>query len=116
MEKISLIASIICAVTSLTTSLRGLARSREFTDHDIEALASSARLPGIKTKQSFSSSHNPFIYRTSTLIWFLLAVAFAVPTLVRLLSEGDEIGILIWLLSFGLLAAVILLIWRRVKI
>ena len=115
MENISLIASIICALTAVTTALRGLARSREFPDHDIETLASSARLPGIKSKQTFSSSHNLFIYRLSTIIWFVLAVVFAIPTLLRLMDEVDDIGILIWALSFGSLAIIILLIWRKVK-
>jgi hypothetical protein len=116
MEKISLIASIICAFTSLTTALRGLARSREYPDKDIETLQSSARLPRITARQSFSSSHNLFIYRLSTLIWFILAILFAVPTLLRLTDEVNNAGVLIWTISYGLLAILILLIWRWVKI
>ncbi len=113
MEKITLIAAIICAVTSLTTSLRGLARAREYPDTDLEVLRSSARLPGIIKKQNFSSGHNLFIYRLSTVIWFVLSMIFAAPTYYSFWADKSIPGIMVCIALFITLAVVIFFIWAK---
>ncbi|MDO8281725.1 MAG: hypothetical protein Q7U10_03735 [Thermodesulfovibrionia bacterium] len=115
MENISLIASIISALTALTTSLRGLGRFREESALDIETLKSDARLSGIKAEPVQSSNRNFFIYRLSTFIWFMLSILFAIPTLLRYREESYSLGIMIWASSFILLAVVLLLIWRKIR-
>jgi hypothetical protein len=115
-KKFSLIASIISAITAITTSIRGLARSREYPAHDIEALKSSARLSGIRTEQGRPSNNIFFIYSLSTLIWFLLSIIFAIPIYIRFWSDKDPLGIFIWISSFIVLAVVLLTIWRKINI
>ncbi|MBI4826661.1 MAG: hypothetical protein HY807_09640 [Nitrospirae bacterium] len=116
MENISLIAAIISALTALTTSLRGLGRTREEAAPDIEVLKSDARLSDIKSEHHSSSNRNFFIYRLSTFIWFMLSILFAIPTFIRYREESYRLGIMIWTSSFIALAAVLLFIWRKIKI
>lgn len=95
--KISLIASIISALTAVTTSLRALGRSREYSGlepHELQKKLS--------------------VFRLSIIIWYVLAVVFAVPFLAGKWTEQKYAGLFLWILLFLVLWFILRIIWRRV--
>jgi len=97
--KIAQIASVISAVTAVTTSLRAVGKSRE-----------NSGLAPDKVRKIILP------YRIVTVIWFVLAVIFAAPSLFDSWAGGKFISLLLLLLFFLVLGGLLYLIWRRVLI
>lgn len=115
-ETIALIASIISAVTAVTTSLRALGKSREYSRFEIEALKSSARLSNIEINHLPLPKKQLSLYRVVIIIWFVLSIFFAVPLMVLKWESQKNIWLLILeLLPFLVLGIVLRLIWRRIN-
>lgn len=115
LETILQIASVVSAVTAVTTSLRALGKSREYSRYELEALKSRARLSHIEINQSPSLQKQLSLYRVVTLIWFVLSIIFAMSLLIlRWKTQKDIWVLLLKLLPFLLLGIVLWLIWRRI--
>ena len=98
METIAQIASVISGLTALTTSLRAVGKSRE-----------SSGLSADKVRKII------FPYRMVSVVWFVLAIIFAFPSLSKALEEGKNVSLLFWAGFFLLLIVLNGVIWRRVK-
>lgn len=111
METIALIASLICGLTALTTSLRARGRSREVSRSQIiSELSSSGRAEGIQARDITRKGHRPSLYLIVTLIWYGLAILFALPVMHRLYSAGETNKLIVLaavLILFFLCSAVI---------
>ena len=110
LENIALIASVISAITAVTTSLRALGRSREnMTDHNVSKLKTSCRTGCFKSTGNTDRSSSLLIHLISTVIWFILAIIFAVPAV----TDYSAKGLFLLALPFLFLLMIILLIWRK---
>ncbi len=116
-KTILLITSIISAVTAVSTSLRALGKSREYSRYEIEALKSSARLSNVEINHLPLPKKQLSLYRVITIMWFVLSIVFAAPLIVLRWKGQKDIGVLLLgLLPFLLLGIVLRLIWRRIKV
>ncbi len=95
--KIAQIASIISALTAVTTSLRALGKSREYSHLEPQAF-----------RRHFS------VFRLSVVIWYVLSVVFAVPSLSRSWTLEENVSLLLWAVFFLFITGLIFLIWRRI--
>jgi len=97
LETISLIASIISALTSVTTSLRALGKSREYS------------------RLRHSEFHSMFLlYLAVTVIWFIISIIFVSPILYKGWVSSSYAGLYTGVLSFLFLFLVLWLIWKRI--
>lgn len=110
LENIALIASVISAITALTTSLRALGRSREnMTDKSVSKLKTGCRTGCSKCTGDTGRNSSLTIHLISTVIWFVLAIIFAVPAF----TDYSAKGLFLRSLPFLFLLLLILLIWRK---
>ena len=98
LKNISLIASVISALTAITTSLRALGRSRET---DFPSSPTSLRLKDL------------MIHILVTIVWFGLSMIFAVPLIKERLSGGPDTSLLPLIVPFALVVIVCCLIWWK---
>jgi len=96
--KIAQVASVISAVTAVTTSLRAVGKSRE-----------NSRLAPDKMRKII------FPYRIITVVWFILAIIFASPSLSEAWAEGKGVSLLLWVGFFLLIVVLLWLIWKKVE-
>jgi hypothetical protein len=94
LKNISLIASIISALTAITTSFRALGKSRE---EDFPAGSTGVKLKAL------------MLHLLVTVIWFGLSIIFVVP----MIKEHLSTSLLPLLLPFALVAIVCCLIWWK---
>ena len=99
LNTIALIASIICALSAVTTSLRALGKAREYSRHE---------------QHEFSKSLS--VFRLSVIIWYILSVIFAVPVLAEKWIEQRYTRLFLWALLFLILFFALRLIWKKVDL
>lgn len=97
LKTIALIASGVSALTAVTTSIRALGKSREYTDREDTKLRRALLLYGVVT-----------------VIWFALSIIFALPLLIRDITGISAAGIFYRALPFLSLFIILLGIWVRV--
>ena len=115
LKNIALIASVISAVTAVTTSLRALGKSRENLRCDIESsIKTGCRMSGCKTTQPSSGQNSLIMHVIVTVIWFMLAVLCALPVLHQKWERGIDIQLFLWTSPFLLLLIIICLIWWKI--
>ena len=112
LNKISFIASVISAVTAVTTSLRALGRSRENARYESESKIRTGCRVGDYGHQP-PPRGNLRLHLLVTIIWFVLSIIFALPLLSRSFSEEGISGLYTWILLFIIIAVVNILIWRK---
>jgi polyferredoxin len=116
LKNISLIASVICGLTALTTSLRALGKSREEDRRDIETLIkTSCRVSSSNKRQENTARGSLLIYLVVTIIWFLLSVVFISPYIYEFWMDGKINAVILWLSPFLLLTIALMIIWQHVK-
>lgn len=98
LKDISLIASVISALTAVTTSFRALGRSREV---DFPTGPTPLRLKGL------------LLHLFVTFVWFGLSIIFALPLIREHLSGGPETALLQIISPFALIAIICSLIWWK---
>ena len=114
LENISLIASVISAVTAITTSLRALGKSRENECREIKSkISTGCRVGDFQRVKKPVQTNSLIIHLISTIIWFVLSAVFAMPLFSRKWAEGLDTGPILLALPFLLLLAVIILIWQK---
>ena len=115
MENIALIASVICALTALTTSFRAVGVSREYSRNELESkIKTSCRIGETNGVPPVSQRSSLRLHLLVTGIWYILSVIFILPMAVHKWSNGIDAGLIIWVLPFIFLAAVISLVWIKV--
>ncbi len=114
LENIALIASVISALTAVTTSLRAVGKSREDSRSDMMSKITEGCRIGSCRKNGSLKDRGLLLYLISTMIWFLLSVIFIVPVVANSLHGSRDVRLFLWISPF--LALVILLgfIWRRI--
>ena len=115
LKNIPLIASIISALTAVTTSLRALGKSREYLRHEIELkIKASCRVGGHTVQDTKGKCNGILIHFIVTIIWFVLSVIFALPVLNEKMGEDVKSALLQYSLPFLLLLILLGLIWWKV--
>ncbi|MBI5408270.1 MAG: hypothetical protein HZA14_02780 [Nitrospirae bacterium] len=111
LENIALIASIISAITAVTTSLRAMGKARESAqDELIKTGCRTADYRGGEKKARMGGLFQHFI---STVIWFILSVVFAAPLLIQKWKTQKDAVLFFWCMPFLLLIVLLWLIWRK---
>ncbi len=115
LENIALIASLISALTAITTSLRALGKSHENSRYELEyAAKAGCRIADYKANQSTAHQRSLLLYLVVTVIWFVLSVIFAAPFFIRNWSNRIDITLILSILPFLLLIIVLWLIWLKI--
>ncbi len=115
LENIALIASVISAITAVTTSIRALGKAHENVRSNIKSgIATGCRLSNSETSKSFGSSSNLLTYVISTFIWLVLSIVFALPKFNPVWTNGFDTGLVFFLFPFVVLIILILFIWRKI--
>jgi len=115
LENIAFIASVISAITAVTTSLRAVGVSREYSRFECESrIKSSCRVGGPDAATPTSQRSSLRLHMFVTVVWYILSVVFALPLFVSRWSNGSTL--LEGTAAFLLLAGLLVLIWRNVLI
>jgi hypothetical protein len=115
LEKIAVIASVICALTAVTTSLRALGKSREQSRYEtVSKLVTSSRVYGYTAHRPETTRKNLFLHLAVTIIWFILSLVFSAPLLIQRWAREKDIMVFLWVLLFVCLGIILWFIWRRV--
>ncbi len=115
LEKISLIASIISGIAAITSSLRAVGVSREFTRNEsVSTIKTSCRV-GNASPSSASQRSNLKLHFFVTVVWYVLSVIFALPYYAQYWTGTVETGILLLVSPFIILTVIIMFIWTRVR-
>ncbi len=115
LEKIALIASVISALTAVTTSLRALGKSREhFRYETISKLMTSSRVVGYAANKPETNRKNLLLHLIVTIVWFILSFAFITPLLIQKWVNEKDMMVFLWVSLFVFLGIALWFIWRRV--
>ncbi len=115
LENISFIASVISAITALTTSIRALGKAHENATYDLKSrISTGCRLSNSGTSHSFGRSDNLLTYVVSTIIWLALSIIFALPLLSTKLTDEFDSGMVVFLIPFIMLIVSISFIWKKI--
>jgi len=110
LNKIALIASAVCGITAITTSLRALGKSREKARHENETnIRTGCRINDKHSLKPLSGS-SMLLYFAVTIIWFILALVFAMP----LIKTDSMAGLLQWIIPFLSLTFLLVFIWWKI--
>ncbi|MBI5058059.1 MAG: hypothetical protein HZB61_15725 [Nitrospirae bacterium] len=113
MENIFLIASVISALTAVTTSLRALGKSREYArDNSKSDIQDSCRIAGCGKQETKSPGLWQHILVTA--IWFVLSVVLALPSIIQRWQTHKGSALLLWVPPLLLLIVLLWYIWRKV--
>lgn len=116
LNNLALAASIICALSAVSTSLRALGVSRDHARYDLDAkIKTGCRISEYKSAPLAPKRGSLRLHLFVTIVWYALSVIFALPLLIQGPSGRGDNGLLLWLLPFILLAAVLWFIWRAIK-
>jgi hypothetical protein len=114
-ENIAIIASIISAITALTTSFRAIGISHELARQKNDDLINTGcRLGGSSGNRPSSQRQNLGMYLLSTVIWYCLSIAAAAPSINILRKEQGLAFFLVAMIPFLLLFIIIFLIWLKI--
>jgi hypothetical protein len=114
LKNIVLIASIISALTAVTTSLRALGKSRENSRIELEArMKSGCRVGNYKGMGIKTKINSLLIHSISTFIWLTLSIIFFFPTLIHKWSHREYIWIIGSFMVFIAVITLILIIWWK---
>jgi hypothetical protein len=114
LENIALIASIISALTAVTTSLRAVGVSQEYSRCEMEEkLKNSCRIGSRGVNRPATQLSSLRLHLAVTAVWYFLAIIFSVPFFIQKIQSASSIWLIFWLLSFLLLVVVICLIWKK---
>jgi len=115
LENISLIASVICGITAITSSLRAVGASREFSRNEAASrIKAGCRIGTFISSSSVSQRSNIKLHIFVTSVWYTLSVIFILPFLAQYWMGELDSRFFLFALPFILLAAIILFIWTRV--
>ncbi len=115
LENIALIASVISAVTAVTTSLRAVGKSREYASYEaLSKIKSGCRTGSCKAIQPLKKSRGLLLHFIVTVIWFVLSIVFVVPLIIHGLQSNKGIWLFFWILPFLLLVILLWFIWRKI--
>jgi hypothetical protein len=114
-DQIAIVASVMSAITAVTTSLRALGKSRELQREELESRIKtsgrvSGRGPGIKIAQS----KNIFLHLVVTIIWIALSIACISLLWIPAGLPRTETSLLPWISAYIILILIICLIWFQV--
>jgi hypothetical protein len=116
LEKISLIASIISGITAITSSLRAVGASREFSRNEaVSKVKTSCRVGASSPSLTVSQRSNLKLHIFVTAVWYFLSVIFALPYYSLHWTGEIDAGILLLASPFIILAVIILVIWMIVR-
>jgi membrane protein insertase Oxa1/YidC/SpoIIIJ len=116
LENISLIASIICGLTAITTSLRAVGTAREYSRNEAASnLKTGCRIGGHTSDTPPTQRSSLKLHLIVTVIWFILSIIFMVPVVMQQWSSDDKIWFSLIILSYLVLLIMVVLIWRMVK-
>ena len=116
LENISLIASIICGLTAITTSLRAVGTAREYSRNDTAInLKTGCRIGSHASDTPPKQRSSLKLHLIVTVIWFILSLIFMAPVAMQKFSNGDTTWSSLIILSYLLLFIIVVLIWRMVK-
>jgi hypothetical protein len=111
LENITLIASAVSGLAAVTTSLRAIGVSREYSRTERESQVKSSCSVGCSKPAPPASQRSSLkLHLFVTAVWYILSVIFALPSLT---GQETGSGLILWLLPFVLLAAVLIVIWHK---
>jgi hypothetical protein len=115
LEHIALIASVISAITAITTSLRALGVSRESSRTELEEQLHTASRIGHRGDSHPSSQRSSLrLHMVVTVVWFILSVLCSLPFTMDKMEGTGQGWLVLWGLSYFLLILIIFIIWRKV--
>ncbi len=115
LENIAFIASVISAITAVTTALRAVGVSREYSRCERESsIKSSCRAGGLNAAMPPSQRSSLRLHMFVTVIWYVLSIVFSLPLLIG--RWRNDSTLLAVTAAFILLAALLVFIWRNVLI
>jgi hypothetical protein len=115
LENIAIIASIISGLTAITTSLRAVGASREFSRHNKDLMIKTGcRVGDYKAAVPASRRNSLGLHQFVTIIWYVLSVVCALPLLIDKWSAESNGALVVPLFPFLLLAIILCLIWRKI--
>ncbi|MBI4683464.1 MAG: hypothetical protein HY757_10255 [Nitrospirae bacterium] len=114
LENIALIASVISSVTAVTTSLRAVGVSREYSRSELEAaLKTSCRIGSSADKQAFSHRSSLRLHMLVTIIWYVLSIIFSIPFFIDKMESDRSAWLFIWISAYLLLFILISFVWKK---
>ena len=115
LEHIALIASVISAITAVTTSLRALGVSRESSRTELEdQLTTACRIGDRGDVHPHSQRSSLRLHMVVTAVWFVLSILCSVPFMLYKMESVGQGWLVSWALSYLLLILIIFSIWRKV--
>ncbi len=115
LENISFIASVISALSALTTSLRAIGVSGEIRRSErAEKINTGCRIDSRQTEQTPKQRTSLRLHMAVTIIWYMLSFFFLIPFLMHKQTTAGNSGMIIWVSPYLLLLILILLIWKKV--
>jgi hypothetical protein len=114
-DQIAIVASVISAITAVTTSLRALGKSRGLQREELESLIkTSSRVSGHGSGIKRPQSKNIFLHLVVTIIWIALSIACTSPLWIPTGLPETETSLLPWISAYIILVLIICLIWFQV--
>lgn len=114
LENIALIASTISALTAITTTLRALGVSQEYSRCEMEKkLENSCRIGSCDVTKPATQRSNLRLHLAVTAVWYFLAIIFSVPFFIQKIHSASSIWMILWFSSFLVLAVILCLIWKK---
>ncbi|MEW6601784.1 MAG: hypothetical protein AB1499_12505 [Nitrospirota bacterium] len=109
-----MIASIISALSAVTTSFRAIGVSKEFSHHQSDAvLRTSCRIAGLPAGQPVPQRSSMKLHIAVTIIWYLLSIIFSVPFLIHKTESGSSNWLFVWIAGYLLLTVIIYFLWKK---
>ncbi len=116
LENISFIASVICALSAVTTSFRAVGVSREYSNHDTgQDMSAASRIGEYRHDVPPSQRSSLKLHFIVTLIWFSLSVIFIVPVVMQKWAGGSLIWLTVIGLSYIFLILLLIALWKKVR-
>ncbi|HDH05606.1 MAG TPA: hypothetical protein ENH01_07830 [Nitrospirae bacterium] len=115
LESIALIASVISALTAVTTSLRAVGKSREYARYEaLSKIKTGCRTGNCKAGRPPEKGGSLRLHFIVTVIWFVLSIVFVIPLIIHGLQSNKGIWLFFRILPFLLLAILLWFIWRKI--
>ncbi len=116
LENISFIASVICALSAVTTSFRAVGVSREYSGHDTGPdMSAASRIGEYRHDVPPSQRSSLKLHFIVTLIWFSLSVIFMLPVVMQKWEEGSMPWLTVITLSYIFILLILMALWKKVR-